>query len=55
MHIHRIQEFASLKKLGDSLLSKTTKLSELSGQLDEAIQEYDQESPHRERVKKSLA
>ena len=50
-----IQEYASLKKFGDSLLSKTTKLSDLSGQLDEAILEHDQDSPHRERVKKSLA
>ncbi len=45
------EEYQTLKKFGDSLLNKNTKLQELAGQLDEAIKDCES-SPHSERVKK---
>ena len=46
------QEYNALKKFGDSLLSKNKKLSDLSGQLDEAMAASDETSPHQDRVTK---
>ncbi|CAL1167200.1 unnamed protein product [Cladocopium goreaui] len=48
-----VQEHIALKKFGDSLLSKNKKLSDLSGQLDEAMAASDETSPHQDRVTKS--
>ncbi|CAL1165837.1 unnamed protein product, partial [Cladocopium goreaui] len=47
------QEFQSLKKFGDSLLSRSGKLADLSGQLDDAMAESESGSYHRARVQKS--
>ena len=46
------QEYIALKKFGDSLLSKNKKLSDLSGQLDEAMAASDETSLHQDRVTK---
>ena len=43
------EEYQTLKRFGDSLLSKNTKLQEMAGQLDEANSEP---GPHSERIKK---
>ena len=48
-----LQEFQTLKKFGDSLLTRANKLNDISGQLDEAMK-GDEASPHRDRVSKSL-
>ena len=45
------EEWVTLKKFGDSLLSRCKKLVELSGQLDEALK-ADESSPHGDRVQK---
>lgn len=46
------QEYNTLKKFGDSLLTKSTKLVDLSGQIDEAVKNSDANSAHGERAKK---
>ena len=48
-----MQEYESLKKFGDAMLTKVNKLNELSGKLDEAMKQ-DESSPHRDRVNKWL-
>lgn len=48
-----MQEYQSLKKFGDAMLTKVNKLNELSGKLDEAMIQ-DESSPHRDRVNKWL-
>lgn len=44
----------TLKKFGDSLLAKSTKLEDISVQLDEAMKS-DEAGTHHERIKKSLS
>lgn len=45
------QEYKALKKYGDSLLTRSSKLGDLASQLDEAVQGTNS-SPHAERVRK---
>ena len=48
-----MQEYESLKKFGDAMLTKVNKLNDLSGKLDEEMIQ-DESSPHRDRVNKWL-
>lgn len=48
-----MQEWNTIKKLGDSLLQKINKMNELAGNIDEAVQ-GDPDGPHADRVKKSV-
>ena len=43
-HVFDLQEYKNLKKLGDSLLTRSTKLDDLIGKIESEISEKDQES-----------
>lgn len=49
-----LKEYVTFKKFTDSLLVKTNKLHDLSGQLDEASSK-DGAAPHQDRIQKSFA
>lgn len=51
VYLNSLKEFTTLKKFGDSLLTKNNRLVELAGQLDEAMAD-ENNKPHRARVEK---
>ena len=51
VYLNSLKEFVTLKKFGDSLLTKNNRLVELAGQLDEAMAD-ETNKPHLARFEK---
>ena len=47
------QEYKDLKKLGDSLLTRSGKISDLIAKLESAVQTKDDQSPEKKRAQRS--
>ena len=48
-----LQEYKDLKKLGDSLLTRSGKISDLIAKLESAVHEKDDQSPEKKRAQRS--